>query len=96
MPRFSLRILTSLSILFFLPNMSADEEFFDPNKSDANTDGLGAEESDVDASDQEHLRSLLHVPPPDADIGIVRQVSNVYSCYNEPATNNRSPANRPF
>ena len=72
--------------------MSTDEEFLDLDESGANTDGMGAEESDVDASDHEHLRSLLHAPPPDADISIVRQVSNVYLCYYEPATK-RSLAN---
>jgi len=59
--------------------MSADEEFFDLNGSDDNTDGAGAEESDVDSSENEHVRTILHVPPPDADISVVRQVSNMYS-----------------
>ena len=59
--------------------MSADEEFFDLNGSDDNTNGAGTEESDVDSSENEHVRTILHVPPPDADISVVWQVSNTYS-----------------
>jgi len=59
--------------------MSADEEFFDLNGSDDNTDGGGAEESDVDSSKNERVRMVLHILPPDADISVVRQVSNTYS-----------------
>ena len=57
--------------------MSADE-LFDFNGSDDNTDGTDAEESEVDASEHERVRAIMHVPPPDADISIVWQVSNVY------------------
>ena len=57
--------------------MSADE-LFDFNGSDDNTDGTDAEESEVDASEHECVRAIMHVPPPDADISIVWQVSNVY------------------
>jgi len=75
--------------------MSTDEEFFNLDRSGANTDGAGTEESDVDASDHEHVRAILHVPPLDADIGVVQQVSNVCSWYYELAMK-YSPANRPF
>ena len=57
--------------------MSADE-LFNFNGRDDNTDGVDAEESEVDASERERVRVIMHVPPPDADISVVRQVSNVY------------------
>ena len=57
--------------------MSADE-LFNFNGSDDNTDGADVEESEVDDSKHERVRAIMHVPPPDADISIVWQVSNVY------------------
>ena len=55
--------------------MSADRESFDLDGSGLDTNGTGAEESDVDASDREYVRTILHVLLPDADISVVRQVS---------------------
>jgi len=98
-PNFHCKFLFHSAFHFFSAKfMSADEEFFDLNGSDDNTNGAGTEESDVDSSENEHVRTILHVPPPDADISVVRQVSNTYSWYYEPTINCslNTNTNRPF
>ena len=77
-PQFLLRTLFSLSIHFSPAKFMSADELFDFNGSDDNTDGADTEESEVDASERERVRAIMHVPPPNADISVVQQVSNVY------------------